>query len=120
MTPVSPHCGVACFAAVPLQADIDSAWRSAWAQATDLTQQQAVSAKASLQRISGKASVMLFQAMHKQQSKLPQQQQQRMLGAGGAASYAGSSVGGGMGPSGAHSTLLSGDTYAPGRGLHTE
>jgi hypothetical protein len=88
-----------------------------------MTQQQAVSAKASLQRISGKASVMLSQAMHKQQSKLQQQQQQqqRMPGAGGAASYAGSSDGqGGMGPSGAHGTLLSGDTYAPGRGLHTE
>jgi hypothetical protein len=101
------------------QADIDSLWRTAWAQATDTAQQQAVSAKASLQRISGKASVMLSQAMHKQQSKV-QQQQQRMPGAGGAASYAGSSVGGGMGATGAHGTLLSEDVYAPGRGLHTE
>jgi hypothetical protein len=41
--------------AAVLQADIDSLWRSAWAQATDTAQQQAVSA--SLQRICKVTSV---------------------------------------------------------------
>ncbi|WIA34250.1 hypothetical protein OEZ86_012601 [Tetradesmus obliquus] len=89
------------------EADIDSLWRDAWTAAVDTAQHQALAAKASLQRISGKASVMLSQAMHAQQSKL--QQQQRTSGPGspstpvgayatpGGASYAGSSAAGGMG-----------------------
>jgi hypothetical protein len=89
-------------------------WRELWTRASDTAQQQALTAKASLQRISGKASVLLSQAMHQQQSKLQQQQRMSGTGVGDGASYAagsaGSSVGGMAGMAG----------EAPGHGLHTE
>eukprot|EP00882_Tetradesmus_deserticola_P000835 GHRQ01000908.1.p2 GENE.GHRQ01000908.1~~GHRQ01000908.1.p2 ORF type:complete len:204 (+),score=88.24 GHRQ01000908.1:396-1007(+) len=100
------------------EADIDSAWREAWTRASDISQHQAVAARASVQRISGKVSVMISQAMHKQQSKAQQQQQQQRMsgvgaGAGGAASYVGSTNMGAGGMGGVRNE-------APGRGLHTE